>query len=109
MKRALASLAPVLAATVGCASVGSAGDEVTLSGKIVCATCTLKKADAKICQNVLVVSGAKAGEYYLAKNAVSEKFGEVCTAQKPVIVTGKVSERDGKRWIAASQIQELKS
>jgi hypothetical protein len=108
MKKALVPLTLALAVTVGLVSSGLAVDEVTLSGKILCAKCTLKKADAKVCQNVLVVTGAKAGEYYLAKNAVSDKLGDVCTAQKPVTVAGRVSEKDGKRWIEASKIEEPK-
>ena len=53
--------------------------EVTLTGDVQCAMCILKKADAKGCQDVLVVTD-KAGktEYYLVKNAVSEKFGMSC-------------------------------
>ena len=80
---------------------------VTLDGKIVCAKCNLKKADAKVCQNVLIVTGAdgKDVEYYVEANEAGSKFGDVCTAVKKVTVTGTVSEKDGRKWIAASKIE----
>ena len=72
-KRILLALSVVVVALF----VGTAwAAEVTVSGNIMCAHCVLKKADAKECQDVLVVpgdSGAAAKEYYIAKNAVSEK------------------------------------
>jgi hypothetical protein len=79
---------------------------VTVSENIACAKYTLKKADAKACQDVLVVAGEKGAttEYYIVKNAVAEKFGHVCTGEKAATVTGAVSEKDGKKWITPSKM-----
>ncbi len=101
------AVAAVLA--LGFAVVASAAD-VTLTGSVMCAKCTLKKADAKDCQNVLVVKDAKgvAKEYYVAKNDVSETFGHVCTGEKPAVVTGAVAEKDGKTWITPTKMEEKK-
>ena len=98
-----------LALVVGLAGVAMAAD-TTLTGSVMCAKCTLKKADAKECQDVLVVKDAKgvAKEYYIAKNDVSEKFGHVCTGEKPATVTGAVAEKDGKTWITATKMEEKK-
>ncbi len=86
-------------------------EEVTLSGKIVCAKCTLKKADAKDCQDVLVVTAddKTTKEYYLTKNDVAEKFGHTCKGEKAAVVTGQVAEKDGKTWLTATKIEEKKS
>jgi hypothetical protein len=102
-------LALAVALVVGLAGVVSAKD-TTLTGSIMCAKCTLKKADAKECQDVLVVKDAKgqAKEYYIAKNDVLEKFGHVCTGEKPATVTGSVAEKAGKTWITATKIEEKK-
>ena len=83
--------------------------EVSLSGDVQCAMCILKKADAKGCQDVLVVTD-KAGrtEYYLVKNAISEKFGMSCMKPRPAVATGTVSEKDGKKWLTASKLEAVK-
>jgi hypothetical protein len=107
MKHALL-LSLALALAIGLTGVASAAD-TTLSGSIMCAKCTLKKADAKECQDVLVVKDAKGQvvkEYYITKNDVLTKFGHTCTGEKPANVTGTVAEKDGKTWITATKIEE---
>jgi hypothetical protein len=80
---------------------------VTLSGKIGCAECTLKTADAKGCQDGLVVAGEKGAttNYYLVKNPVLEKFGHTCQGEKAATVTGAVSEKDGQKWLTPSKTE----
>jgi len=108
--KSLSVLGLALALVVGFAMVTSASEEKTLSGNVMCAKCTLKKADATKCQDVLVVKdGDKTAEYYVEKNAVAEKFGHVCGGEKAAVVTGAVSEKDGKKWIAPSKMEETKS
>jgi hypothetical protein len=94
---------------VGLAGVASAADE-SLSGTVMCAKCALKKADAKECQDVLVVKDGDGAvkEYYIAKNAVLEKFGHTCKGEKPATVTGAVTEKDGRMWITATTMEEKK-
>ncbi len=108
MKNAIL-VALALALVVGLAGIVSAAD-TSLTGSIMCAKCTLKKADAKECQDVLVVKDAKgqAKEYYITKNDVLEKFGHTCTGEKPATVTGSVAAKDGKTWITATKIEEKK-
>ena len=109
--RFIARTAAVVALAVGLAAVLVASDEVTLEGKIACAKCTLKKADAKECQNVLLVKDAdgKTAEYYITVNKTAEEFGEVCTNTTEAKVTGTVSEKDGRKWITASKVEASKS
>ncbi len=104
--KTLAKIGLALALVTGLVAAAYAGDETTVTGKVMCAKCTLKKADATKCQDVLVVKdGDKTAEYYVEKNAVSEKFGHACAGEKPAVVTGKVSEKDGKKWIAPSKME----
>ncbi len=86
-------------------------EETTLSGTMVCAKCTLKKADATKCQDVLVVKDDKGAttEYYIAKNAASAEAGHQCSKEAKATVTGTVSEKDGKQWIEASKIDKEKT
>jgi hypothetical protein len=108
-KLATVSLALLIASALA-GSVVASEKTVTLEGKMVCAKCNLKEEGLEKCQNVLVVeSDAKKKHYYLTKNEVNNEFGDVCTAEKQVRVTGSVSEKDGKMWIAASEIVPVKS
>jgi len=108
--KTIMKLSLALALVVGLVAAATAADQVTVTGKVMCAKCTLKKADAKECQNVLVVKdGDKTAEYYVEKNEVATKFGHVCGGEKPAVVTGAVSEKDGKKWIAPSKMEAPKS
>ena len=108
--KSIVAVCVALVFVLGMAGSAVAADPVTVTGKVMCAKCTLKKADAKECQDVLVVTDAKGAtaEYYLVKNAVQEKFGHVCTGEKPATVVGTVAEKDGKKWLAATKMDEVK-
>jgi hypothetical protein len=108
--KTIAKLGVALALVLGLVAGATAGDETTLAGKVMCAKCTLKKADATKCQDVLVVKdGDKTTEYYVEKNEVAQKFGHVCQSEKAAVVTGTVTEKDGKKWITPSRMEEKKS
>jgi hypothetical protein len=104
----LTLLALAGALVVGLVGTAAAADETTLSGSIMCAKCTLKKADAKECQDVLVVKDDKGQtkEYYITKNPVLEKFGHTCTGEQPAVVTGTVAEKEGKTWITPTKMEK---
>jgi len=96
------ALSIVLAVVV----LAQGGDDkpVTVTGAIMCAKCVLNKPDATACQDVLVATDKT--EYYLVKNAVTEKFGHGCKTEKSAVVTGTVTDKDGKKWMEASKIEE---
>ena len=105
--KTIAKLAVALALVVGFVSTAVADETVT--GKLTCAKCSLKKADQ--CQDVLITTDAagKTTEYYVEKNDVAKTFGHTCQGEKPATVTGAVSEKDGKKWIAATKMEAPKS
>lgn len=84
-------------------------ESVTLSGKIMCAKCTLELEGFDECQDVLVVANEEGEDdlYFLAKNEVSGEAGHTCKGEKPATVTGTLSEEDGKTWITASKIEPV--
>jgi len=105
--RKIVSAAAVLLALACCAVAEAADVSVTLEGNIACAKCTLKVEGVDQCQSVLLVKNetGEDAQYWLAPNAVAEAFGDVCTAVKPVTVTGSIEEKDGRKWIAATKIE----
>ena len=106
MLRLLIALAAV-ATLAGFAGAGEDAKTVTVTGKMVCAKCSLQKEDAKQCQNVIVADDSgKTVEYYLVKNALAEEFGHTCKGEKNVVATGTVSEKDGKTWITATKLDQ---
>jgi hypothetical protein len=83
----------------------------TFKGDMVCAKCYLKKADAKECQDVLLVKNAKGEtvEYYITKNGVSKESGEACTEKQPATVIGSIADdKDGRKWLTATKITKAK-
>jgi hypothetical protein len=98
----------LLAALVSAFGSPALAAEETFEGSLVCAKCYLKKADAKECQDVLLVAkadGAKA-EYYITKNDVAKKAGEACTTEVKAKVTGTVAAKDGRIWLTPSKIEK---
>lgn len=102
-----------LVAAVGLSSLALAGEAaapVTLTGNISCAKCTLHAEGAKECQNVLVVKdGDATKQYYVEANAVAKEFGHACKGEKAAVVTGVVSEKDGKTWISPTKMEKPKA
>ena len=108
--KTIAKLGLAVALVVGFVAAASAAEE-TLNGKIMCAKCSLKKADADKCQDVLVTKDAagNVSELYIEKNDVAKAYGHTCQGEKPAVVTGTVTEKDGKKWIAATKMEAPKS
>lgn len=104
--KTIAKLGLALALAAGLVANAGAGEQ-TLNGKIMCAKCSLKKADAEKCQDVLVTKDAagKVSEYYIEKNDVAKAYGHTCQGEKPAVVTGSVSEKEGKSWIAPTKME----
>lgn len=88
-------------------SIAAEPNEVTVSGEMMCAKCTLKAEGVTKCQDVVVAKGEDGSEahYYVVKNDVAGEAGHTCTARRPVTVTGTVAEKDGKSWITPSSIE----
>ena len=98
-----------LVAVVGLATFTFAGDakDVTVTGKLVCAKCSLHAEGQKECQNVIVATvDGKETNYYVSKNKVAEEFGHVCKGEKNVVATGTVTQKDGKSWIEPTKITQ---
>jgi hypothetical protein len=104
----MSRFALVLVAAFVVMTAAAIAAEETLSGTIVCAKCALKKADATECQDVFLVKNAKGEtvEYYIEKNKVAEDSGDACTIEVKATITGTVSEREGRKWIAPSKIEK---
>ena len=107
--KTIAKLVVALALVAGFVSTAVADETVT--GKLMCAKCSLKKAGQDKCQDVLITTDAagKTTEYYVEKNDVAKTFGHTCQGEKPATVTGAVSEKDGKKWIAATKMEAPKT
>ena len=48
--------------------------------------------------------GEETTHYYMASTDANKEFGDVCMVAKEVKVTGTLSEKDGKMWLAAKEI-----
>src|SRR3974390_3137633 len=84
--------------------------EVTITGNMVCAKCTLH--ETKECQNVVQVEkDGKTVNYYLKQNDVSKAAHDpICGgSSEKVTVTGTVKEKDGKQMMTPTKIEPVKS
>lgn len=77
-----------------------AAEEKTYEGEMSCAKCNLKQADK--CEDTLKVGDT----LYLLEEGGKRKTSEhVCSGTAKAKVTGKVEERDGKKFLVASKIE----
>lgn len=86
--------------------------EVMLEGTLWCAKCGLKEAGVKKCTNALQVKeGEKTVTYYLDDKGAGEDYHDgLCGGGKKegAKVTGTVTERDGRKWVKATRVEEKK-
>ena len=106
--KVLLSLAMVVALVVMArAEKDKDGKEQTLKGTITCAKCDL--GIAKKCATVIKVKeGGKDVVYYFDPTADKKYHSKICTESKEGTVTGKVSEKDGKKIITVSKLEYKK-
>ena len=97
----------VLAFLVSGTIVAGEADSVTLEGTVMCAKCKLGEEDREECQNVLVVKGDDEPMHYYLTADANKEFGDVCMSTPVVRVTGTLSEKDGKSWLAATKIEKI--
>ena len=85
------------------ASPVAAQKETMVSGKVTCAKCDLKIE--KECATVVVAKeGGKDVIYYLDEKTGKANHGTICQGAKEGTVTGIVSEKSGKKYIAATKV-----
>ena len=84
--------------------------EVKLEGDMVCGKCKLK--ETKECANVIQVKdGDKTVTYYLDDKGADEDYHDgLCGGGKKegAKVTGTVTEKDGKKWVKPTKVEEKK-
>ncbi|MBL9154998.1 MAG: hypothetical protein JNK37_21130 [Verrucomicrobiales bacterium] len=76
-------------------------EEKTLEGVMSCEKCNLKTAEA--CADALKVGDTL---YALEENGKRKTSEHVCSGEAKAKVTGKVEERDGKKFIVVSKIEK---
>lgn len=77
--------------------------DVTLKGEVCCAKCALKMSDK--CATVIKVKEKdKDVVYYFTKEG-KDPHKDICTGGKDGSVTGKVTEKDGKKYITVSKVE----
>jgi hypothetical protein len=78
--------------------------EVTLKGTVQCAKCSL--AIEKKCATVITVKeGDKDVNYFFDTDSNKKFHKDICQEAKKGSVTGVVSEKDNKKFIAATKVE----
>jgi hypothetical protein len=104
MRAALSVVLGLAVALVVAARVSAEDKEVTLKGTITCAKCDLKLE--KKCHTVIKVEeDGKDVVYYLDDDSAKKNHKKICTEPKKGSVTGKVSEKGGKKIITATEVK----
>ena len=112
MKKLISTLAAgILLAglTTRVLAADTASKEVTITGSMVCAKCTLH--ETKSCQNVVQAEkDGKTVNYYLVQNDVSKAAHDpICGgSSEKVTVTGTLATVDGKQTLPPTKIEPVK-
>ena len=105
MKAAISlCIALALTLTVWNGLEGGQQKEVTVKGQVACAKCALNKETT--CMAVVVEK--KEGKeiiYYFDAEGNTKYHPDVCPDPKNGAVTGVVSEKDGKKYIAVKEVK----
>jgi len=86
-----------------------ADNPTIIKGEAACAKCELHVADS--CQNVITVTGAdgKKEQIFCEANPVAKAFHKtICHGPANVTAEGTISEKDGKKYITLTKIEEAK-
>jgi hypothetical protein len=93
----------IVAVAIGIPSMAQTKD-VKLTGKVTCAKCDLKLE--KDCATVVVVKeGGKDVLYYFDAKSDKANHDAICTTPKEGTVTGAVSEKAGKKYVAVAKVE----
>ena len=92
-----------LVATVSARPDDKEKKEVTLKGEVCCAKCALKMSDK--CATVIKVKEKDKDVVYYFEKGGKDPHKDICTGGKEGTVTGKVSEKDGKKFINVSKVE----
>jgi hypothetical protein len=101
----------ILALVVGFGALSLAGladdKEKKLEGKLQCTKCSLSETDK--CGNALVVKeSGKDVTYYLKDKGAKMKYhAKICQEPKDATVTGKIEEKDGKKYIIITEEKQV--
>ncbi len=90
-------------------TLSASADATKIQGEAVCAKCNLKQADA--CQMAIKVTDASGkSETILAdNNSVAKDFhSTICKKSAKVEAEGTITEKDGKKTIALTKVDEAK-
>lgn len=81
-------------------------EKKTLEGKMVCSKCKL--SETADCGNAVVVKEkGKDVTYYIKDKGKAESYHK-CSGEKAVKVTGKDSEKDGKKYLEDVKVEDAK-
>ena len=84
-------------------------EDKEFKGSACCAKCELKDKDFSKCQTVLIVKeDGKDVKYYFDKDSEKKFHSDYCKGKTDVVVKGKVTEKDGKKWLAVTSVEKKK-
>lgn len=99
----------ILTSILAALSLSLHAADTKITGEAVCAKCELKTASA--CQMAIKVKGADGKEETILadNNDIAKGFhSKICKASAKVNAEGAITEKDGKKTIALTKVEEAK-